>query len=176
VNVAAEDLARRAAELAERAAGPRPESWRPDLPELGHPNPIIGVLVRVKSGGDRGYGETKIAQLRALDGTVWDVWLLGQVLQEEWETQRPVAGELVAVYSDGRRQGASAEYRAYRVVVDRQTVEHTADRAERPAESDADALRADGEGFQSPGPGAPEARCPDCDYPAPEHADGCLPF
>src|SRR5712691_414421 len=126
MSVASEDIARRAAELAERAAGPRPESWRPDKPELGHPNPIIGVLLRVKAGGDRGYGPTRIAQLRAIDGTVWDVWLLGQVLQEEWETQRPAPGELVAVYFDGRRQGASAEYRAYRVVVDRESAPATA--------------------------------------------------
>jgi hypothetical protein len=40
-------------------------------PELGHPNPIVGVLVRVVDGPDRGYRPTKIAKLRDVEGREW---------------------------------------------------------------------------------------------------------
>ena len=148
------DLEQRAAELAERATGPAPESWRPDKPELEHPNPIIGVLLRIVDGPDRGYGPTKIAELRDVDGRDWAVWLLGQVLQEEFERQQPAPGELVAVYFDGRRQGRDAEYRSYRLVVDRQ------------AENFAGATEI----------GPSEVRCEMCGGVEPDHAPGCLPF
>ncbi len=65
-------------------------------------------------------------------------------------------------------EGDGAPYNAYRVVVDRE---------ERPAESDADAPRAEAEGFlSSPGFEAPAAVCPDCGYAGGEHAPDCLPF
>lgn len=177
----AEGLALRAAELAERAAAPRAESWRPDKPELGHPNPIVGVLLRVVDGPDRGYGPTKIAELRDVEGRGWAVWLLGRVLQQEFleRESAPAPGELVAVRYEGRVQpeGDGAPYNAFRVVVDRQTGEQTAERADRPAESDADAPRAEAEGFlSSPGFETPAAVCPDCGYARGEHAPGCLPF
>jgi hypothetical protein len=121
------ELVRRAAELAERAAGPRPESWRPDKPELGHPNPLVGVLEAVVDGPDRGYGPTKIAELRDPDGRAWAVWILGHVLRVEFleRSSAPAIGELVAISYEGRkrresaRPGEPAEYEAYRVVVER---------------------------------------------------------
>ncbi len=122
------DFNERAASLAKRANGPRPESWRPDKPELGHPNPIVGVLLRVLDGPDRGYGPTKIAELQDSGGQTWAVWLLGHVLRAEFleSPSAPVAGELVAVSYEGRRRrqgarpGEPAEYESYRVVVDRE--------------------------------------------------------
>jgi hypothetical protein len=178
-----ETLARRAVALAERAAGPRPESWRPDKPELAHPNPLAGVLLRVVDGPDRGYGPTKIAELRDVDGRDWAVWLLGQILRQEFleRGSAPAPGELVAVRYEGRIQpeGNGAPYNGYRVVVDREAGEQPADDADRPPRSPADALSASGEGFASSGSGAPEARCEQCGYPEPEHAPGCpdeLPF
>jgi hypothetical protein len=121
------DLAERAAALTERSMGARPESWRPDKLELGHPNPIVGVLLRVVDGPDRGYGPTKIAELQDMDGQVWALWLLGHVLRAEFieSPAAPAAGELVAVSYQGRRQrknaraGEVAGYESYRVVVER---------------------------------------------------------
>src|SRR5438045_2019058 len=110
--VSQSDLERRAAELAQRSAAAPAESWRPDKPEEGHPNPIIGVLLRVKAGGDRGYGPTTIAQLRAVDDTVWDVWLLGSLLEHEFDqhaegTVRP--GDMVAITYEGKRAKESGD-------------------------------------------------------------------
>ncbi|MGD0165797.1 MAG: hypothetical protein ABSC51_00705 [Gaiellaceae bacterium] len=136
--------------------GPAPESWRPDKPEFRHPNPIVGVLLRVVDGPDRGYGPIRIAELRDVDGRDWSVWLLGRVLQEEFERQSPAPGELVAIYFNGLHQGADASYRSYRLVVDRQ------ERAERLIESPAKAQE-----------GVP---CEQCGGFGQNHAEECIPF
>lgn len=121
------DLQQRAAALAERASGPRPESWRPDKPELRHPNPLVGTLAGIVEGPDRGYGPTHIAELVDVDGRRWAVWLLGHVLRVEFleRASAPQPGELVAIRYEGRRQrqfariGEPSQYESYRVVVDR---------------------------------------------------------
>lgn len=171
-----ETLAQRAAQLADRATGPRPESWRPEKPELEHPNPIVGVLLRIVDGPDRGYGPTKIAELKDPAGVEWAVWLLGHVLQQEFleRTSAPAAGELVAIHYQGRRRrqgarpGEPAEYESYRVVVDRQAGEQ---RPERPLATFA----------RAPSPESSpsvleEVRCEQCGGLEPEHEPWCVPF
>jgi hypothetical protein len=187
MSVTAEDLARRAAALADRASGERPTSWRPDKLELEHPNPLVGVLLGVVDGPDRGYGPTRIAELRDVEGREWALWLLGHVLRQEFLelASAPQPGELVAVRYGGRRKRASArvgepaEYESYRVVVDRDGAndgEQAAERAERPSERPAEAPATRDEGSRMPGYQAPEAVCEQCGYPESEHAPGCLPF
>jgi hypothetical protein len=114
-------LADRAERLRRRAESEPPESWRPDRPELGHPASLIGELLAISDGPDRGYGPMAIAEIRDLDGRVWALWLLGAILRAEFleRESRPRVGDLVGVHYQGRRQGTSAEYRSWRVVVDR---------------------------------------------------------
>jgi hypothetical protein len=121
-------LAVRAAVLAERASGPPPETWRPDKPELVHPNPLAGELVRVYLGPDRGWGEKPIAEIRDAQGIVWAVWCLGHILEQELgdptRLGAPQPGDVVAVFFEGKRRaanpkpGTTGEYSGYRVLVD----------------------------------------------------------
>jgi hypothetical protein len=140
-----EALARRAAALRERAEAARPESWRPDKPELEHPNPLVGVLERVVDGPDRGYGPTKIAELRDVDGRrSWAVWLLGHVLRSEFleRASAPQPGELVAIRYEGRKRrqfarvGDPSEYESYRVVVDRSERQNAAEKPMQAVDDD----------------------------------------
>lgn len=160
------DFATRAAALSERATAEHATTWRANDPAQGHPNPLVGVLVRVEEG-HTSYGPARIVVLRAPDEAEWGVWLLTKVLREEFAKLRPVAGELVAVSYLGTvpaREGR-AQYERYRVVVDREE-----------AGTDWDALAA----VDEPVAASPEvARCEACGVADPEHAPGCpheLPF
>jgi hypothetical protein len=167
------DFAARAAALAERACGPEPISWRPDMPELRHPNPIVGLLERVVDGPDRGWGPTRIAELRDPDGQAWSVWLLGHVLKTEFDQERvgsPRPGELVAVRYEGRKQrrdarpGENGGYESYRVVVDRDP------RAPQPQQVST------GTHLDEPEPavaGRDVPVCAACGYRDGAHAEGC---
>jgi hypothetical protein len=110
--------------------GPPPETWRPDKPELVHPNPLVGVLEWIVAPRDFGWGPTNGAVLRIVDGTTWCIWLMGTVLKQEFDQDAPGTprpGDLVAVFYEGRKrkksapahdQSPSAFYESYRVVVD----------------------------------------------------------
>src|SRR5437899_1437816 len=91
-----DDFASRAAALQESVSAARPTSWRPDDADQHHPNPLVGVLVRVDDGHTP-YGPAKIVVLRTPAGDEYGVWLLHAVLKGEFARLRPQAGELVAV-------------------------------------------------------------------------------
>ncbi len=118
-----EELARRAAALAERLDVAPPTSWRPDDPVKGHPQMIMGVLERVEDA-QTSYGPAKIAILRTPEGEDWACWILHSVLKGEFAKLRPRIGELVAIKYEGKVEprGGGAPYEMYRVVVDREDV------------------------------------------------------
>jgi hypothetical protein len=113
-------VALRARALVERMEAPPATSWRADQPELRHPNPIVGELVRVETGYTS-FGRKQIVVLRDLDGRGWSIWLLHSVLQEEFARKRPAIGDLVAVQYCGKvtPQGGGAPYGKFKLMVDR---------------------------------------------------------
>lgn len=165
--VSSQDLADRARALEERAVADHPESWRPDKPELGHPQTLTGIVVEERVKPDGGYEgrPVTIVELVDLASRHWSVWLHASVLAREWEELRPVAGELVSIVYKGKvtREGA-ADYWGYRVVVDRslqlggpaQTHFHEPPAAAQP----------------EPAPTAAEA-CGNCGFLGGHHAPGC---
>ena len=80
-----DDFARRAAALRDRVAAAPPQSWRPDE---GHPNPIVGELVRIDDASTAYQPRVKIAVLDTPEGE-WGIWLLHDVLRDEFQRQRP---------------------------------------------------------------------------------------
>jgi hypothetical protein len=114
------EFAQRAAVLRERATTAPPTSWRPDKRELGHPDPLVGELMRVETG-HTSYGPKTIAVVRDVEGREWSVWLLATVLADEFRRQAPQIGELLAVRYEGRvrPQAGGTAYAKYRLVVDR---------------------------------------------------------
>jgi hypothetical protein len=176
----APELSRRASALVERTVSERPTSWRPDQPELEHPNPLVGLLARVDTG-HTSFGARTIAVVRDPAGREWGVWLLHKVLADEFAEQAPKIGELLAIRYLGRVQpdGDRPAYVRYRVVVDRDgpsVGERTAEPPVQPSERPAEGSATRDEGSGMPGDRAPEAVCKQCGYPEPEHAPGCLPF
>lgn len=172
------NLARRAAELAERASAAHPTSWRPNDPAKGHPQLLVGELVRVDEG-HTSYGPKKIAVLRTVDGELFGVWLLHAVLQQEFARQRPRIGELIAVRYVGHVPGRDGQpgYEKFRLVVDRQDAGAdwsalTTDAGVSPEASPEPRPFAGVEPSEaSPPPDEPE--CELCGYREPEHAAGC---
>jgi hypothetical protein len=91
------------------------ESWKPEKDG----DEIVGTFRRVTRGPDKGYGRPYIAILDTAGGPR-SVWLLGQVLLDAFKEVRPSPGELVLVRYLGKRTSASdREYKAWKVVVDR---------------------------------------------------------
>jgi len=160
-----EDFARRAAVLAERASAEHAESWRPNVPAKGHPQLLVGVLVRLDRARTS-YGPATIVVLRAPDGKEWAIWLLHAVLRDEFERLRPCAGELVAVAYGGmiEARGDKAAYESYRVAVDRDA-----------GAVDWGAIETGPEATTAP-PEATAAVCDQCGFAEPDHAAGCIPF
>jgi hypothetical protein len=149
------DLAARAEALRERAEGEFPESWRPG--EEDQPETLVGLLESKVVGPDLGYGPREIVVLRTLEGVRWSVWLIHDVLIQEFERQKPNPGDLIAVHYDGRREGGQGKsgFHMYRLVVDHAIA----------AVSDS----------------APSAEplCPECQRVESDHAPGCpneIPF
>ena len=165
MNLSVDAFADRAAALAERAGADAAESWRPNLPEKGHPPLLVGVLVRVDDA-TTSYGPAKIAVLRDGDGKDWGVWLLHQVLRDEFARLRPCAGELVAVAYAGtvHRPAPAADYESFRVAVDRDA-----------GAVDWTALET-GPETTAPEATAPAVVCDQCGFAEPDHAAGCIPF
>jgi hypothetical protein len=148
----ADDFASRAAALEERAAADPPTTWRPNGPDE-HPAMIVGVMESREPGPDFGYGPHDVVVLRTPTGTRWSVFLMHQVLREEFDRKQPRPGDLVAVKYEGRIQGGqgASGFEKYRLEVDRDAV--------RVTDSPAAPL------------GAPT--CIDCGHVEPDHAANC---
>jgi hypothetical protein len=94
-----------------------PTTWRPD--EHGD---VGATLTGTLRGWDRGttqkYGEKDIAIIEDFDGEVWSLWLLSQVLIDEFARSRPAIGEAVAVRYEGKVDGANNTYQKWKVVAE----------------------------------------------------------
>jgi hypothetical protein len=114
-----DDFAARAAALEERASADPPTTWRPNGDE--HPALIVGVMESREPGPDFGYGPHDVVVLRTPTGARWSVFLMHQVLREEFDRKAPRPGDLVAVKYEGRVQGGqgASGFEKYRLEVDR---------------------------------------------------------
>lgn len=166
----------RARTLQERLNAPEPETWRPDDPQSGHGRLLIGELLAVQEG-HTAYGPKQIAVLRDAEGKLWNVWLLNQVLANEFARQQPTLGEMLALAYDGRIQRANGpDYEKYRLVIDRkgqQVAWHGAHDDPTPAPAN------------EPAPAPPVQPqldadlCAECGYANGRHAQNCsenIPF
>lgn len=116
------DLAERAQGLVEQLDnGGEAVTWRHDDPE--HPNLIVGELYSVSAGivrtGPAAGQRRQIAHIRAVDGQLWNVWLLHKVLIDEFVMQQPKPGEMIAVRYDGRNNEAAQPYEKFTLRIDR---------------------------------------------------------
>jgi hypothetical protein len=86
---------------------------------------ILGEVVGFSEGPSKFKPEPiVIVNLRRADGVVLALWLNSTVLQSKVARLRPKLGEQLEVEYLGKRQGASAEYRDFRVtVIDREPFE-----------------------------------------------------
>jgi hypothetical protein len=118
----ASDTQERLRRLAERAQGPDPETWRPDQPDVRHPNPLAGLVVRIKAGPVHPeYGPSQIAEIQDANDQMWDVFLFGRMLSEAFDQTQVGAyrpGDLVAIHFLGKqpKKHAAGTYNSYRVV------------------------------------------------------------
>jgi hypothetical protein len=166
----------RFAELAARASGPPPESWRPDLPEKLHPNPIVGTLRQVRHGRDHPeYGPIQVAEIEDPQGMTWAVWLVGMILSRDLSQEidgTPRPGDAVAIHYDGKKPKPNGgHYNVYRVVFDRAGDPPARVQAaaveERPVQAPVAPATA-------PVPDADAAAtCPACGFLNGFHRDGC---
>jgi hypothetical protein len=104
--------------LAERADEPLPESWKPDRPGQR----IVGRVRRYEKG-TTGWGDCVICVVESLrrPGQLASVWLFGTVLVNAFRKQRPKRGEVILVEYRGmvHPDGGGADYKDWRLVVDR---------------------------------------------------------
>ena len=168
----ADELARRAAALEQRARAARPTTWRPDDAAHEHPAVIVGELVdwdRRASGYDPDR-DVDIATLRTPAGAEWAIFGHGAVLEQEFAKlrarKRESIGALVAVRFEGLVEKPGARpYKSFRVVVDRAGDVDPAATSTQP---------------DAPAPPAGPEVCSACSFEAPNHAVGCpedvLPF
>lgn len=110
--------------LVEKALKDFPPAW---IPKEAGEN-IVGAFIEL-TVGPTPFGDKPIVVLQPDDGDPVSVWLLSEVLHNQFLTARPAAGERVAVVYKGKRlaknptPGRSPEYHDFRVVVDRTPVE-----------------------------------------------------
>jgi hypothetical protein len=106
---------------AEREYG---QAWLPDR-EPDHPRTLVGTVAGYDQGPVSTFtGEQPwICTVEDRDGKLWSIWLNRAVLVSEWERQRPMPGERIAVRYRGQQEEASrqggAPAQMYRLTVDR---------------------------------------------------------
>jgi hypothetical protein len=152
--LSADEFASRAAALGERASADTPTTWRPNGPDE-HPPLLVGVMESREPGPDFGYGPHDVVVLRTPAGERWSVFLMHQVIREEFDRKQPRPGDLIAVKYEGRVQGGqgASGFEKYRLEVDRAAVEV-------------------GSAAATSAPMTPGG-CDACGYVEPDHAAGC---
>lgn len=96
----------------------RPDSWIPSE-QGGEGATLVGFLVGWSRGVTQKYGEKDIALIRDEQGKTWGVWLLSQVLCDEFYRAHPEIGERVAVRFVGTAESQHGnEYQIWRVAVE----------------------------------------------------------
>jgi hypothetical protein len=109
---------------AEREYG---EAWLPDK-EDSHPRTLVGTIVSYDQGPESAYtGERPwIANVEDRDGKQWCIWLNRAVLIGEFDRQKPMPGERIAIRYRGQAEKASqpgmAPAQLYKLTVDRDRV------------------------------------------------------
>lgn len=101
--------------LEERIEKGFPESWRPEEGEK-----IIGTVVEY-GVGPTDYGERDTVVVRLADGTEKTVWLLHDVLINQFKREKPQPGERIAVKYVGQKTNPTSQrrYKDYRLMVER---------------------------------------------------------
>jgi len=90
--------------------GALPTSWRPEVGDT-----LVGVLLRYDRGSTP-YGPQTIAHIADEEsGEIRGVWILHEVLRQEFAAQRPRPGERLGI----KRLPDGDGYKRYRLVVDR---------------------------------------------------------
>jgi hypothetical protein len=103
--------------LAKRAQEDRPKPWAPHMKDSTDDATIVGRFVRMDMGRTN-YGPNGIVILELPDGSRRSVWLLHQVLRNEFARQRPNKGDIVAVSYLGTTEGDDFTYTNWRVEVE----------------------------------------------------------
>lgn len=100
-------------------------AYRPDLPEEGHPSPLVGTVIATETGsGD--YGDFPIIYIKAEGGTVFKWFVYGGVAQGKVAEKRPEPGDSIGVQYLGARESKTRStdkkkvyYNDWNVVVER---------------------------------------------------------
>ncbi|MCS4185214.1 hypothetical protein [Salinibacter ruber] len=90
------------------------ETWKPQEPG----DMLIGTL----EGYDQAttdFGTYRVAHIRDEEGVLRGLWLMHNVLQDEWEEAAPEVGERVGVQYHGKRSGENYDYHMWAAKVDR---------------------------------------------------------
>ena len=90
------------------------ETWKPQEPG----DMLVGTL----EGYDQAttdFGTYRVAHIRDEEGVLRGLWLMHNVLQDEWEEAAPEVGERVGVQYHGKRSGENYDYHMWAAKVDR---------------------------------------------------------
>ena len=90
------------------------ETWKPQEPG----DMLVGTL----EGYDEAttdFGTYRVAHIRDEEGVLRGLWLMHNVLQDEWEEAAPEVGERVGVQYHGKRSGENYDYHMWAAKVDR---------------------------------------------------------
>lgn len=105
------------ARLAQKAAEPAPESWKPERPGES----IIGRVRRYEKG-TTSWGECVICVVESLrnPGKFASIWIFGSVLSNAFQKQQPRPGEVIRVeYGEEIQRDGQPSYRDWTLTVDR---------------------------------------------------------
>jgi hypothetical protein len=111
-------------ELEQEAERDYGEAWLPDIHD-DHPRTLVGTVTGYSQGPESVYtGEQPwICAVEDRAGKPWSVWLNRTVLVSEWERQRPLPGERIAVRYRGVQDEPSVKggqpAHLYKLTVDR---------------------------------------------------------
>lgn len=90
------------------------ETWKPQAPG----DMLVGTL----EGYDQAttdFGTYRVAHIRDEEGVLRGLWLMHNVLQDEWEEAAPEIGERVGVQYHGKRSGENYDYHMWAAKVER---------------------------------------------------------
>lgn len=105
------------ARLAQKAAEPAPESWKPETPGES----IIGTVRRYEKG-TTSWGDCVICVVESLrsPGRFASIWIFGAVLSNAFQKQQPRPGEVIRVeYGAEIQRDGQPSYRDWTLTVDR---------------------------------------------------------
>jgi hypothetical protein len=88
-------------------------TWKPERGDV-----LVGVVEEVLEVESR-YGPTRVAHVRDEEsGTLWALWLSHRILRELWNEHEPMAGAVVHVCFEGKRDHDDYSMCHYAMAVD----------------------------------------------------------